>query len=168
MWFEILWVVFVADAIPDKVTLPARHIQSSGRLPAKTGLNFHLAGSTDIKMSGKSPLKITYFQKMIVLFNIKKNYQLLSCWNYDCLFSTLNDFARFTQCFLCVTLFFVFAWHLMCPTFSRIFACVTYFNLRHLKQSNSWVRNSNMLDFMYSFHILGFVNILFRSEGYFL
>ena len=54
------------------MTLPARHIKNSGWPPAKTGLNFHLAGSAGVKMAGKHPLKITYFRKMIVLFSIQK------------------------------------------------------------------------------------------------
>ena len=47
--------------------------RNSGRLPDKSGSNYHLAGSVDVKMSGKNPTQKTYLCKMnFFLFGILK------------------------------------------------------------------------------------------------
>ena len=46
--------------------------RNSGWLPTKTDSNYHSAGSVEGKMSEKSLLKISYFCKIIILFNILK------------------------------------------------------------------------------------------------
>lgn len=49
-----------------------RTLSNKGRvnvqLPAKTGSDYHLVGSADLKISERTRLKITCFSKMIVLF----------------------------------------------------------------------------------------------------
>lgn len=59
----------------------------------------------------------------------------------------------------------------ICDIFKSFFFSATYF-LRYLKQrkllSGEWMRDLNMLNFMYSFNMLGFICILLWSERYFL
>ena len=52
--------------------------QNSGWLPANIGSNSYLAGSAHIKMAKKKVAQTIYSCKMIVLFSILKQLQLLA------------------------------------------------------------------------------------------
>lgn len=55
---------------------------NSGRLPVKTGSNYHLAGSVDVKMSGRSRFKKTFVVKWLFYLAFWNSYRLLSLWKW--------------------------------------------------------------------------------------